>query len=67
MRTDAPEPNDWIETEITRLTIVTGTSSRPRPQRRHPLLLLFNKGHIALSTIAAIITVSTTLTFAFCG
>ena len=44
MREDTPKPDDWIEIETTRFTIDTGTSPKPRPKRRHPLLSLFKKG-----------------------
>lgn len=55
---DAPEPPIYIETETTRLSIVTGNSPRPSPKRRHPLLSLLIIGITALSLIASIITIA---------
>ena len=37
MSQDVPEPQDYIVSETTRLSITTGTRPRPRSKRRHPL------------------------------
>ena len=61
MREDTPKPDDWIGIETTRFTIDTGTSPKPRPKRRHPLLSLFKKGTTAIAIIAAIIAAIITI------